>query len=940
MANSQIPNLPAATALNGTEQLEIVQAGTSVRTTTSQVAGLFPGPTGGQGAVGPTGPTGPTGVQGEVGPTGAPSNVTGPTGATGVSGPTGPTGVPGAESTTPGPTGPQGTIGPTGVQGSTGPTGQNGDIGPTGPTGFGATGPTGWTGPTGSQGGVGPTGPTGAASTAAGPTGPTGSTGPTGAASTVAGPTGPTGPTGADSTVPGPTGPTGAAGTSSNLFLYRANTSATSGYPGDGDILWNTSAQASATQINVSHLTDDNVDIDIFLALLSVSEQIIIQSQSNSADYQTWTISGAPTHYNIGLSNAYWTYPVTLTASGGTGTTNFSSGQTLFLALVNGISGPTGAQGPTGPTGAASTVAGPTGAQGATGPTGAASTVAGPTGPTGADSTVSGPTGPTGAASTVAGPTGPTGFGATGATGPTGSSGVGATGPTGPTGIGYSGLTSSTSNAVGTGSLTFTTNLSDTQTAFAVGGRVRIAYTVAPANYVEGIITSFSGTTLVIASDAFGGSGTYTSWNISAAGNAGATGATGPTGPAGTGTNISVSDEGTLLTSGVTSFNFTGAGVTATAATNAVTVNIPGGGGSGSYVRTTITATAGQTSFSATYTVNYAEVYVNGILLNSTDYTATTGTTVVLATAASAGDIVDIVAFNITGFTGGVTVTGTPASGQIATWTGSTSIQGTTILPTANGGTGASVSPTTTGNTIFTTDGTNWSSTQKIVQGTTVTTTTTSFTGATSGISTTLTASSVTGTIQVGQVIAGTGIAAGTTITALGTGSGGAGTYTISPASTGTVSGTITIVGVDFLSIPSWVKRVTVMFNGLSTSGTSFVCVRIGAGSIQTTGYVNIGGICGTTGSAGGSSTDGFYTDVGTPLATGVRYGTLVLTLLTAATGTWIASTQMSQQIGVNNYGTIQGGSKILSGVLDRVRITTVNGTDTFDAGSLNILYE
>jgi hypothetical protein len=51
--------------------------------------------------------------------------------------------------------------------------------------------------------------------------------------------------------------------------------------------------------------------------------------------------------------------------------------------------------------------------------------------------------------------------------------------------------------------------------------------------------------------------------------------------PAGTGTNISVSDEGTLLTSGVTSFNFTGAGVTATAATNAVTVTIPGGGSGG-----------------------------------------------------------------------------------------------------------------------------------------------------------------------------------------------------------------------------------------------------------------------------------------------------------------------------------------------------------------------
>jgi hypothetical protein len=703
-----------------------------------------------------------------------------------------------------------------------------------------------------------------------GPTGSTGPTGATGAASTVVGPTGPTGPTGAASTVAGPTGPTGTPGTSSNLFLYLANTGATSGYPGDGDLLWNNAVQTSATQINVSHLTDNNIDIDIFLGLLSVGEQIIIQSQTSSSSYQTWTISGTPTNVNPGAANSYWTYPVTLNASGGAGTTGFANGAALFLALVNGVTGPTGSTGPTGPTGAASTVAGPTGPtgiQGATGPTGAASTVAGPTGPTGVAG-IDGPTGPTGAVSTTPGPTGPTGTaGSAGATGPTGAASTvaGPTGPTGLNGIGYAGLTSSTSNTVGTGSLTFTTNLSDTQTAFAVGERVRIAYTVTPTNYVEGIITSFSGTTLVITSDAFGGSGTYTSWNIVAAGNVGATGATGPTGPAGGGggSSISVSDEGTLLTSGVTSFDFTGSGVTASAVGTAVTVNVPGG----TYTRTTITATAGQTSFTANYTVNYVQVYVNGILLNSADYTATTGTTVVLAAAAAVGDIVDVLAINIGTFTGGVTITGTPTNGQIATWTGSTSIQGTTILPTANGGTGASLSPTTAGNTIFTIDGTNWSSTQKIVRSTAVTLT--------------------------------------------------------------------TQTSVDFTSIPSWVKRITLTFQGMSLSGTSNFLIRLGTGGTPTTsGYVSGSSSIGAA-VASLTSSVGFAMQVGSTAALSIS-GAVAFTNLSS--NIWTAS-------GTGGYagttGTITVGGHIsLGGTLDMVRLTTVNGTDTIDAGSVNILYE
>lgn len=285
----------------------------------------------------------------------------------------------------------------------------------------------------------------------------------------------------------------------------------------------------------------------------------------------------------------------------------------------------------------------------------------------------------------------------------------------------------------------------------------------------------------------------------------------------------------------------------------------------GTYTRTTITATAGQTSFTANYTVNYVQVYVNGILLNSADYTATTGTTVVLASAAAAGDIVDVLAINIGTFTGGVTITGTPTNGQIATWTGSTSIQGTTILPTANGGLGASLSPTTAGNTIFTTDGTNWSSTAKIVSGTSV-----------------------------------------------------------------SASGT----AVDFTSIPSWVKRITIMLDGISLSGTADLLVQLGTSSgVVSSGYVS--GSTATTGVSGNTSTSTAGFVMRLAAGTSVCYGAMTVAIIN--TNQFVSSHSARQTSTANMMG---GGSVTLASTLDRVRITSTNGTDTFDAGSVNILYE
>ena len=155
----------------------------------------------------------------------------------------------------------------------------------------------------------------------------------------------------------------------------------------------------------------------------------------------------------------------------------------------------------------------------------------------------------------------------------------------------------------------------------------------------------------------------------------------------------------------------------------------------------------------------------------------------------------------------------------------------------------------------------------------------------------------------------------------------------------GTAVASTSGTSIDFTSIPSWVKRITVMFNGVSTNGSSNLIAQLGSGSVTTTGYISYVCITGSSGTATGSQyTTGLGVDAGTGSAATTRTGLATFCLLTG--NTWAQSFQMGFWNGSTAY-TVQGGGSIaLSGTLDRVRITTVNGTDTFDAGSINILYE
>jgi len=152
----------------------------------------------------------------------------------------------------------------------------------------------------------------------------------------------------------------------------------------------------------------------------------------------------------------------------------------------------------------------------------------------------------------------------------------------------------------------------------------------------------------------------------------------------------------------------------------------------------------------------------------------------------------------------------------------------------------------------------------------------------------------------------------------------------------GTAVASTSGTSIDFTSIPSWVKRITVMFAGVSVSGTSSLRIQIGAGSAETSGY--LGGtstIAAATASSAATGAAGFDFNANSAAATSLYDGIATIVLL--GSNQWVIQGWTAIETGQSQS---ISGRKTTSGTLDRVRITTVNGTDTFDAGSINILYE
>jgi len=142
---------------------------------------------------------------------------------------------------------------------------------------------------------------------------------------------------------------------------------------------------------------------------------------------------------------------------------------------------------------------------------------------------------------------------------------------------------------------------------------------------------------------------------------------------------------------------------------------------------------------------------------------------------------------------------------------------------------------------------------------------------------------------------------------------------------------------VDFTGIPSWVKRIQVSIVNLSSTGSSNYLVRIGNATFTTSGYSSVMNYVnpGANSCTGDYDTSGFRLtkDISASISFTATF-TLVLHYNYVYTSSFIGLG------GVSGAGYFGSGYLSLGSVLDRIRVTTVNGTDTFDAGTINIFYE
>jgi hypothetical protein len=157
-------------------------------------------------------------------------------------------------------------------------------------------------------------------------------------------------------------------------------------------------------------------------------------------------------------------------------------------------------------------------------------------------------------------------------------------------------------------------------------------------------------------------------------------------------------------------------------------------------------------------------------------------------------------------------------------------------------------------------------------------------------------------------------------------------TGTLAPIVSGTAITLTNQTAPEFTSIPSWVKRITLQFSAVSSNGSSVYLVQIGSGSFSTSGYASASLRADASGNGFSSSTSGFVISS----ATAANSVSGIMTLTALSSTVWVASHSLNMGSQITTGG---GTSGTLSGALDRIRLF-IDGTQFFDAGTINILYE
>jgi hypothetical protein len=359
-------------------------------------------------------------------------------------------------------------------------------------------------------------------------------------------------------------------------------------------------------------------------------------------------------------------------------------------------------------------------------------------------------------------------------------------------------------------------------------------------------------TSVAFLTDQFSGNGSTTAFTLSAA-------------PANTSSVlVAVSgvlqDPSTYSVSGTT-LTFSAAPPTGTSNISVRFLGIPASGVTTTAYRTTteFTATASQTTFSVpSYTVGFIDVYRNGVLLGSADYTATNGTTVVLATGATSGDLIEVISFQVSSVLNAI-----PAS------------------------------PSSVG-TSYLVDGSV--TTDKIAD---------------SNVTTAKINNAAVTPAKLSQ-----------------------------PLTSGTAQASTSGTFIDFTGIPSWVKRITVMFNGVSWNNNVAPLIQLGdSGGVETTGYSSIAGNSSTASTVSAATQTTGFGFQGNWDSSTLFSGSIIFSLLDFSTNTWVGQGVVFADSSSTDYVVSLAGVKSLSATLDRVRITSTAAI-TFDAGTINILYE